>query len=166
MFQGALMLRVFADGRATGAPGGGDWTKSGPGQYVITWPKSTDTVVVSTDGKTFSGSNNYAGFGVSGQRLSGATSGLVGTWRIGNFIAVFTDSGDVRNDQVTGTWTRLSSDTYRIEWNYRFVDQLTIGPDGKTASGKNQLGIPLSGVRTSCGGAPSARSVGSSAASR
>jgi hypothetical protein len=60
--------------------------------------------------------------------------------------------GRTRHGSVSGAWTRLDPQTYRIVWNYVFVDRMTLSPDGRNLAGRNQLGFALSATRRPCSG--------------
>jgi len=145
-----LSFRMYEDGRFTGFLGG-RWSDAGPNRYVLTFPPSTDTLVLASDGKTVRGTNNYGGSGVSGQRTSGDPKGLVGSWQWSNGQATtISVDGTASNGGVSGKWTSVAADTYRIVWNYVFVDQLVMSADGRNLSGRNQLNMTVGGIRIPC----------------
>jgi hypothetical protein len=114
-----LNLTISDDGRITGFLDGGQWSVIGDNRYLITWPASTDTLVLSADGGVLSGSNNYAGPGVSGQRLTGDSRSVIGTWKWSNgSTTVLGDGGQTQNGPVSGKWTQLRANTIRIVWNF------------------------------------------------
>jgi hypothetical protein len=144
-----LLITITADGRVTGFLDGARWVRSG-GQYVITWPRSVDTLTLSADGLTLAGTNNYGGPDVLGRRGSGDPRSLTGSWQWSNGQpTTFRDDGGVSNGPVPGRWTKVAS-TIRIVWEFAFVDQLTLAPDGGSIAGKNQFGVSVSGVRVPC----------------
>ena len=147
-----IPLTFYDDGRVTGFLDGGQWSPIGENRYLITWPPSIDTLVLSPDGKVLSGSNNYAGPGVSGQRISGDPSTVVGTWRwsLGGTNTILSESGDAQNGPVTGKWTQLRGNTIRLVWNFYFTDDVTLSSDGRTVAGKNMLGQVVAGTRVPC----------------
>ena len=147
-----INLTIYDDGRITGFLDGGQWSVVGDNRYLITWPASTDTLVLSADGKVLSGSNNYAGPGVSGQRLTGDSRSVIGTWKWSNALTtVLGDGGQTQNGPVSGKWTQLRANTIRIVWNFFFTDDVTLSPDGRNLAGKNMLGQVVGGTRTTCG---------------
>jgi len=147
----ALLITVGRDGTVTGFLDGGRWASSGEHQYVITWPRSVDTMTLSADGRSLSGRNNYGGPGVAGIRAAGDSNSIAGQWQWTNGQpTVFHEDGSVTNGPVAGRWTRVSDNTIRIVWEYAFVDWLTVAPDGQSISGKNQLGMVVGGTRVPC----------------
>jgi tRNA A-37 threonylcarbamoyl transferase component Bud32 len=147
----SLLMTVTADGKVTGFLEGGRWASSGEHQYVITWPRSVDVMTLSSDGRSMSGRNNYAGPGVAGIRAAGDSASVAGQWQWTNGQpTVFHEDGSVTNGPVAGRWTRVSDNTIRIVWEYAFVDRLTLAPDGRSISGKNQLGVAVGGTRVPC----------------
>ncbi len=147
-----IPLTFYDDGRVTGFLDGGQWSMIGDNHFVITWPPSIDTLVLSSDGRVLSGSNNYGGPGaVSGQRLTGDSRSVVGTWKWSNGLTtVIGDGGETQNGPVSGKWTQLRGNTIRIVWNFYFTDDVTLSPDGRSLSGKNMLGQPVGGTRATC----------------
>jgi hypothetical protein len=147
----SLLMTVTPDGRVTGFLEGGRWASSGEHQYVITWPRSVDLMTLSSDGRSLSGRNNYAGLGVAGIRAAGDSTSVAGQWQWTNGQpTVFHEDGSVTNGPVPGRWTRASDNTIRIVWEYAFVDRLTLAPEGRSISGKNQLGMAVGGTRVPC----------------
>ena len=111
-----------------------DMTK---GQYQITWPSFVDTLTLSANDDTLSGTNNY-GFPVSATRKSGAKPDLVGSWLWMSGVTV-----DIRSDfsfsggPLKGTW-RKAGNNWILEWP--LVDTVTLSKNGLTLSAKNQFG--------------------------
>ena len=117
-------------------------------EYTFTWPKATDTVTITPDQRSLSGSNQY-GFATSGVRLTGST-GLVGTWRWPNGVPVaMAADGSFSGGPFSGTWRTIdeSRRIYSLVWPNP-VDSVTFLPDHSRFSGANQFGVPVSGVRT------------------
>jgi hypothetical protein len=149
-----LHLSMSSDGVVTGFLGG-RWVASGTNEFVITWPPSTDTVVLSADGQSLAGSNNYAGANLSSRRVSGAPGELAGSWSwsmAGGQIAVFHEDRRAVVGTIVGAWSELRERTFRIVWEYRFVDRVSLSPDRRTLTGRNQLGQPITGTRVTCAG--------------
>jgi hypothetical protein len=145
-----INLTIYDDGRITGFLDGGKWSPIGGNRFLITWPPSIDTVVLSADGGMLSGSNNYAG-PLSGQRISGHAQSVVGAWKWPNgSTAVFSEGGEAQNGPVSGKWTQLPGNTIRIVWNFVFTDDVTLSSDGQNLAGKNMLGAPVGGRRVPC----------------
>jgi len=63
---------------------------------------------------------------------------------------VVREDGTAQNGTVSGKWTQIDGVTYRIVWNYVFVDQLSMSENGRQQSGRNQLGIAVGGIRAAC----------------
>jgi hypothetical protein len=146
-----INLSVYDDGRITGFLDGGQWSLIADNRYLITWPPSIDTLVLSGDGNTLSGSNNYAGPVPSASRISGNARSVVGAWKWANgSTTVFSEGGEVQNGPVSGKWTQLRGNTIRIVWNFFFTDEVTLSSDGQNLTGKNMLGQPVSGRRVAC----------------
>lgn len=151
LYNKAIVLRMHPDGRITGPLEDSRWAQAGGNRYILTGPPSTDTVALAADGKSFSGTNNYAGPNVSAQRTSGDAKGLVGTWQAPNGqVTIVKENGTMQNGSVPGTWTRVDASTYRMVWDFRFVDQVSMTDDGRTLSGTNQFGLVVGGVRVPC----------------
>jgi Domain of unknown function (DUF4852) len=146
-----ITLTIYDDGRITGFLDGGKWSLIGDNRFLITWPPSIDTLVLSPDGSALSGSNNYAGPAISGQRISGDPRGVAGTWKWPNgSTTVLSAGGEAQNGPVSGKWTQLRDNTIRIVWNFFFTDDVTLSADGQNLAGKNMLGTPVGGRRIPC----------------
>ena len=128
----------------------GHWTSTSPGHYVINWQSSIDTVVLSPDGSTLAGTPND-GPAFIAKRAGGSPLGPTGAWRWPDgTTTVLAGNGTSRNGPITGTWTQVSGDTYRIVWNYSFTDSVALSDDGRTLTGRNQLNTLVGGRRLPC----------------
>ncbi len=145
-----INLTIFEDGRITGFLDGGKWSRIGNDRFLFTGPPSTDTLVLSDDGGTLSGSNNYFG-PVSAQRSSGSARSVVGAWKWPNgAMTVLSERGEAQNGALSGKWAREHGNAIRIVWNFFFTDDVTLSPDGQSLSGKNMQGTPGGGRRVPC----------------
>jgi hypothetical protein len=143
-------LTIYDDGRITGFLDGGKWSVIGQNRFRITWPPSTETLELSSDGGTLTGSNNY-GPAISAQRLSGNTNTVVGSWKWPDGLpTVLTVGGDAQHGSLSGKWTQVRDNTVRIVWNYFFTDDVTLSSDGQNLDGKNMVGTPVHGRRIPC----------------
>jgi hypothetical protein len=108
-------------------------------------------MTLSPDGRSLTGSNNYAGSGVAGRRSSGDSRSLAGDWQWSlNGLTTFREDGTVINRITPGRWSRISEDTIRIVWDFAFIDRVTLSADGRTLSGRNQLGGTVNASRVAC----------------
>lgn len=146
-----LFITITPDGRVTGFLEGGSWVGSGDRQYAITWPRSIDTMTLSLDGRSLTGSNNYSGPGVAGRRSSGDSRSLAGNWQWYNNVATtFRDDGTVIAGIMPGRWSRISENVIRVVWDFAFIDRVTLSGDGRTLSGRNQVGGTVNASRVAC----------------
>lgn len=141
---------IHADGTMTGGPFTAGWklVNAASRAYTFTWPEATDTVTISANQQSLSGSNQY-GFSTSGTRIAG-TSGLVGVWRWPNGVPVTVlADGTFSAATFRGTWRAADAarGIYLLTWP-RPVDSVTLSPDGSRVSGSDQYGIAISGVKT------------------
>lgn len=149
-----LLVTITADGKVTGFLEGGRWVDNGNRRYAITWPHSVDTMTLSADGRTFTGINNYVGdrIAVTGRRESGDARSPAGTWQSSNGApTTFRDDGSVVSGFMPGRWTRNPDGTIRVVWDFAFVDQVTLSPDGRSLSGNNQVNA-VTATRAACAG--------------
>ncbi|VAW78465.1 hypothetical protein MNBD_GAMMA15-561, partial [hydrothermal vent metagenome] len=87
------------------------------------------------------------------KKPAGSTSKaeLVGCWKWFNGAYIIAGKkGVVRNGIISGTWTRKASNRgdYTIIWPSIF-DRVKLSGDGKSFSGANVFGMPVSGTRIS-----------------
>jgi len=149
-----LSLRIFPDGQVTGFLNGGRWSHGNSNQYLVTWPKFVDTVKLSQDGRSLTGSDIYGGAPISAQRLSGGPQGFPGLWQWNNGLAVIavtvSEDGSVTAGPLNGKWTALGGQTFRVSWTHFPIDQVEMSADRRTLSGQNQWGFKVAATRVPC----------------
>jgi TIR domain len=145
---------IHADGTIVAGPFTGHWRSvNARHAYTFSWPEAIDTITISPDQQSLSGSNNY-GYPTSGTRIAGGT-GLIGTWRWPNAVPVAVSPGGTFSAATfRGRWQAVdpSRGIYTLTWPGP-VDSVTLSADGSRVSGANQYGVAISGTRTQpCGG--------------
>jgi hypothetical protein len=127
--------------------------------YQFTWPRSTDTVTISSDQRSLSGTNQYGAL-VSGARISGS-SGLVGIWNWSYSVpgtvppVTVYPNGTYLAGTAQGLWQPVdaSHGIYALTWSDPPRDSVTLSADGSRISGVDQWGLTTSAVRAeSCAG--------------
>jgi TIR domain len=119
--------------------------------YQFTWPEAVDTLLLSPDGHTLAGGNQY-GFSTSAARLSPG-AGIVGSWRWPNgaIVSVRPD-GHFAVANFAGRWEMTPQGSYALTWP-KPIDTVTVSADFRRLSGANQYGIRISGTKmNSCSG--------------
>jgi hypothetical protein len=137
------------------------WQVVNPAQhtYKFIWQRSIDTVTISPDQRSLSGTNQY-GATVTGTRVAGA-SGLVGMWHwaynVPGTVPTVTvyPNGTYVAATALGTWKAIdaSRGSYALTWSDPPTDSITLSPDGTAISGVDQWGLTTSAVKANiCGG--------------
>ncbi len=143
-------VTIASDGSVIDGPFTAHWqlVSAESREYLIRWPKATDTVTIARMQKNLKGANQF-GFPVLGTRLEGG-NGLVGTWRWTNGVRL-TVSPDGTFSAATfhGTWRGVDATRgiYALTWPEP-VDSITLSSDGSHVSGQNQYGVAVSGTKT------------------
>ncbi len=107
------------------------------GIYIITWPSIFDLIKLLDNGASFSGINSF-GIPISGKRISGNNSQLIGKWKWFNGIDVIVDKDKtVKAGALQGNW-KVEKDGFLVEWP--IVDTIMVSPKGDELQGKNQFG--------------------------
>ncbi|HHJ15680.1 MAG TPA: hypothetical protein ENJ80_03185 [Gammaproteobacteria bacterium] len=130
---------IDAEGIARNGPFSGTWkTADGTGKnYTITWPSFIDTLTLSADGSTLSGTNNF-GIPVSATRKSGNVPGVTGSWLWNTGITVTIRSdASINGGAFSGTWSSANN-KWIFEWP--LVDTISLAADGDSLSWRNQFG--------------------------
>lgn len=150
-FNNAPML-IRSNGTMTAGPFTARWRLVDPTRhvYTFTWPEAVDTTILSPDGRTLAGGNQY-GFQMSATRLSGGP-GLAGSWRWFNGgVVSISNGGTFTVGNITGHW-RGAGLSYSLTWPNP-VDTVTLSADRTHLEGSNQYGVRISGTKTGvCGG--------------
>jgi len=127
------------DGTAHNGPFGANWKiiDIAKRRYRIVWPSFVDTLSLSTEGDSLSGTNNY-GLPVTATRKSGEKTTLVGSWlwMSGVTINIRTDFS-FTGGALKGIW-RKAGNHWIIEWP--LVDTVTLSKNGLNLKVKNQFG--------------------------
>jgi hypothetical protein len=149
-FNDALVV-ISSNGTMTAGPFTARWrlADSRKRVYTFTWPEPVDTTLLSADGRTLSGANQY-GFRMSATRLTSGPQ-IAGTWRWFNgVVVVIHGDGTLAAGNLTGRW-RGSGLAYSLTWPSP-VDTVTLSADHTRVDGANQYGVHVSGRKTaSCG---------------
>ena len=147
---------IHANGVIMGGPFTGHWrlVSATERAYTFTWPEAIDTITITSNQRSLSGSNQY-GYPIAATRVAG-TVGLVGTWTMSNNVPLLAfTNGTFSAAAFSGTWQTVDSSRgiYTLTWPDP-VDSVKLSPDGQTISGANQYGVATSGTRTEpCPGA-------------
>jgi len=147
---------IHANGVIMGGPFTGHWRLVSAAQrkYTFTWPEAIDTITITPNQRSLSGSNQY-GYPIAATRITG-TVGIVGTWNMSNNVPLLVfPNGDFTAATFKGTWQTVdaSRGIYTLTWPDP-VDSVKLSADGQTISGANQYGVATSGTRTEpCPGA-------------
>ena len=144
------------DGKAANKVNGfrGSWefvsTEGGTRNYKIVWPEVgwIDSVKVEEARGHLTG-ENHEGYKVYGWKVEPGDDPIVGAWLWNtDLTSVFRDDGTVMKAKDTGRWKLTSSSrtgrNYKIEWESGWSDDFTMTPDGKSFSGSNNHGGPVS----------------------
>ncbi len=145
-------VSINSDGTMTTGPFTAHWRLANAAQriYHFTWPDAVDSVVMSPDGRTISGGNQY-GIPMNAARLTPGTE-LAGAWRWYNGVIVnILPNGTFTAGTTGGRWQRTAAG-YALTWPPP-VDTVTLSSDHRRVSGSNQYGFHISGTKTgACGG--------------
>ncbi len=129
------------------------WRVSDPERaiYTFIWPQPMDTVTLSPDGRTLSGTNQY-GTAISGTRISNGT-GIAGTWRWFSGAAVNIEAnGTFSAGATNGSWreTDSSRGVFSLAWPTP-VDVVTLSGNRSQILATTP-GSRVLGNRISCSG--------------
>ncbi len=106
-------------------------------EYSIIWPPIIDSLTISKDGSSLKGTNSF-GAQISGKRLKGKSSELIGKWKWSNGIPVLVKSnGIVTSLTFKGKWSKIN-DAWLIKWPVD--DIIFMSKDGQNLSIVNQFG--------------------------
>ncbi len=142
---------VSANGTMTAGPFTAHW-RAGPGRmYSFRWPAAVDSVTLSTDHNTLSGSNQY-GVPMSATRTAPGP-GMAGIWHWYNGAEVnILQNGDVVAVPFSAHWAQTGVNMYSITWPDP-IDTVSMTADHQEVRGANQYGFPVSGTKmAACGG--------------
>ena len=140
---------IHSNGVILGGPFTGHWRRVNAAQrkYAFTWPAAIDTITITANQRSLSGSNQY-GFPIAATRTTG-TFGIVGTWNMSNNVPLaISANGAFSAGTFSGTWQTVdaSRGIYTLTWPDP-VDSVTLSADDQTISGANQYGVATSGTR-------------------
>ncbi|MGA7622975.1 MAG: toll/interleukin-1 receptor domain-containing protein [Candidatus Acidiferrales bacterium] len=148
-------VEIRADGTMTAGPFLGHWrvVDAARHAYTFTWPDNIETLTITPDQRSMSGSNQY-GYPMAGGRLTG-TVGMPGTWKWTNgYVVNISSNGAFTSGSFRGSWRAVdaSRGIYEMTWP-KPVDSVTLTSGGTRIAGSNQYGVAISGVKTGvCGG--------------
>ncbi len=140
---------IHADGTISAGPFTGHWRDLGNGHYTFTWPDMIETLTVSPDQRSMSGSNQF-GFPITGGRTSGGV-GLAGSWHWANGWNVnVSPNGTFVSGPWSGTWRAADAarGVYEMTWP-KPVDQVLLLGGGMRISASNQYGVSSTSIRAS-----------------
>jgi hypothetical protein len=146
---------IHGDGSMTTGPFVAHWkvVNAAQHQYTFTWPDNIETLTITPDQRSMSGTNNF-GYPMAGGRVT-AGAGMPGTWHWTNGWTVnISANGTFVSGQFRGTWRAINAAAglYEMTWP-KPVDSVTLMAGGTRIVGANQYGIAMSGVKTgACGG--------------
>lgn len=146
---------IHGDGTMTTGPFVAHWKviNAAQHQYTFTWPDNIETLTITPDQRSMSGTNNF-GYPMAGGRVS-AGAGMPGTWHWTNGWTVnISANGTFVSGQFRGTWRAINAAAglYEMTWP-KPVDTVILMAGGTRIVGANQYGIAMSGVKTgACGG--------------
>ncbi len=145
--NGSVFIR--SNGVILGGPFTGHWrlVDAARRAYTFTWPAAIDTITITANQRSLSGSNQY-GYPISATRAAGGL-GLIGTWTLSNAAPmVVSADGSFTASTLSGTWQTVdaSRGIYTLTWPDP-VDSVTLSADDQTIAGKNQYGVATSGTR-------------------
>lgn len=146
---------IRGDGTMTAGPFVAHWKviNAAQHQYTFTWPDNIETLTITPDQRSMSGTNNF-GYPMSGSRIAG-DPGMQGVWRWNNGWTVsISPHGTFSSGQFRGTWRAINAAAglYEMTWP-KPVDTVTLLAGGTRIAGANQYGVAVSGVKTgACGG--------------
>jgi hypothetical protein len=140
---------IHSNGAILGGPFTGHWRLVNASQhkYTFTWPEAIDTVTITANQRSLSGSNQY-GYPIAAARTAGAF-GIIGTWTMSNNVPLLVSAnGTFSAGTFSGTWQTVdaSRGIYTLTWPDP-VDSVTLSADDQTISGANQYGVATSGTR-------------------
>ncbi len=140
---------IHSNGIILGRPFTGHWRRVNAARrsYTFTWPAAIDTITITANQRSLSGSNQY-GFPIAATRTAG-TFGIIGTWNMSNNVPlVVSANGAFSAGTFSGTWQTVdpSRGIYTLTWPDP-VDSVTLSADTQTISGANQYGVATSGTR-------------------
>jgi hypothetical protein len=157
---GGSVTEIRADGTGKDARGNTlKWTvQNQPDRmYVISWSHGyTDTVTLSSDGKSLSGANQ-TGYKFSATRAGGSPfpdpsehfpgngNNIISEWNwgLGGGVVVISENGtgrDSRGNTVQWTLRNAGTRSYELRWSHGYTDTATLSADGNTLEGVNNNG--------------------------
>lgn len=142
---------VDAEGTVRNGLFSGTWKADdeAAGRYTITWPSFVDTLTLSADGSTLSGTNNF-GIPISATRKSGTAPGVEGSWLWSSGVTMtIRPDASISGGVFSGTWNKADS-KWIFEWP--LVDAISLAADGRSLSLKNQFGAATAKRDASCEG--------------
>lgn len=149
-----VRLNLQPNRQVTGAPLVGQWTLLANDRYTVTWPTFVDQLVLSDNGRTLSGVNNY-GLPQQATRVGDserAPRSLAGSWRYNRLPAVATPDGAISAGLFQGRWRSSGESTFVVEWTHRVVDNVSLLTGGNELKGVSNFGVQTTAVRTACEG--------------
>ncbi len=163
---GGGVTRILADGTGRDARGNTmQWTVGDASArvYVLRWSHGyTDTVTLSADGGSLSGSNQQ-GYRFSAKRIGAAPapapssppagdSVIAGEWNwgVGGGIVEIRPDGtgrDARGNSMRWTLRDPASRSYEFRWSHGYTDTATLAVDGNSLMAVNDKGTRFSATR-------------------
>jgi hypothetical protein len=145
-------VAIRPDGTMNAGPIAAHWRLADSGRriYHFTWPEAVDTVVLSADGRTISGGNQY-GIPMTATRLS-AGPAIAGFWRWYNgAVVTIRPDGMFNVGSITGRWAQTPQGTFTLTWPDP-VDTVTLSSDRQRLNGSNQYGFRITATKIgACG---------------
>ena len=148
--NGAYIV-IDAQGVARNGPFSGTWkaVNEADRNYTLTWPSFVDTLTLSADGSTLSGTNNY-GLPVSATRKSGDAAGVEGAWLWNSGVTMIVrPDASISGGAFSGSWRKADS-KWVFEWP--MVDDISLAADGLSLSTRNQFGVATAKRDANCEG--------------
>lgn len=147
-----VKINLRDDGSVTGTPFAATWKAVGPSRYSVHWPAPEAALLLSEDGRTLSGVDNYnnrilatrpADAPMTPERLTG-----VWTWNGATTVAM--DDGTVTSGPFRGLWRFAGGRSFKVSWpDNAPIETLTLS-NSETLAGTNQYGAKVGGTRASC----------------
>lgn len=111
--------------------------------YTIIWPPILDTLTLSKDGKSLSGTNSF-GLPVSAIRISGNIQSVAGQWQwVNGLKVVLAANKSVVAGPFKGSWSKKGA-KYVIAWPV--IDSVEVSSNKNELKGSNQFG-PFTAMR-------------------
>jgi hypothetical protein len=113
-----------------------------------------ETKRIKEDSKVTTAESTVAAAETNKQASKTGTDPIVGTWRwFNSSLVTCRDDGSCESSNNSrGTWKKISSQSkdnnYEFKWDGgAYVDNVTLSTDGKKLTGKNQMGMEITGDR-------------------